>query len=174
MPIGRLRGMAYRDDVQALEARHAALSADLVARVRERDEVARLLADARVHADAEAYIADLESGGPARRRRKRLQLAALTTGIALAFGAVIAMRAKPEDHRAEDSLRAFDKFTDEMCACKDAACANHVSEDMTRWADSMQADWKPAPKFDDAQMKRATDLAKRMGDCMVKAMGAPQ
>lgn len=66
--------MAYRGDVEALEARVAALSADLAQRVRERDEAAQLLAEARARAHAEAYLADLDAGGPARRRRKRLSL----------------------------------------------------------------------------------------------------
>src|SRR5512143_2812960 len=38
--------MTYRDDLEALSARKAALDAELVAKTQERDEAARLLADA--------------------------------------------------------------------------------------------------------------------------------
>lgn len=165
--------MAYRGDVEALEARVAALTADLAVRVRERDETARMLEEARARAHAEAFIADLESGGPARRRRKRLRIATMTAGIAMIVGGLLAYRARshPVD-RFEAAMHTFDQFTGEMCQCKDAACAMHVSDDMTRWATSMQKEWEPPPKLDEAQMKRATEMGQRMGECMTKAMAA--
>jgi hypothetical protein len=165
--------MAYRDDVQALQARVDALSADLATRVRERDEAARMLAEARARADAEAFLADLASGGPARRRRKRLRIAAIAAGFAMIVGGLLAYRAWPRhEHRLEAAMRTFERFTTEMCQCKDTACATHVSDDMTRWATAMQKDWQPPPKLDDAQIKRATELGQRMADCMTKAMTA--
>jgi hypothetical protein len=42
--------MAFRDDIEALEARHAALNAEATKLVRERDAAASLLADARARA----------------------------------------------------------------------------------------------------------------------------
>ena len=165
-------GMAYRDDVQALEARVAALSADLAVRVRERDEVARLLDDARARAHAEAYIADLDSGGPARRRRKRLRIAALTAGLAMIIGGLLAYRARSHEDRFEAAMQTFERFTGDMCQCKDAACAKHVSDDMTTWAMAMEKEWQPPPRLDEAQTKRATEIGTRMADCMVKAMSA--
>jgi hypothetical protein len=165
-------GMAYRDDVAALEARVAALSADLAVRMRERDDAARMLDEARARAHAEAFIADLESGGPARRRRKRLRIAAATAGLAMIVGGVLAYRASHHEHRFEDAMRKLEQFTGEMCLCKDTACVNHVSDDMTRWGTAMQKEWQPPPKLDDAQMKRMTDVGTRMADCMAKAMSA--
>ncbi|MBV8756539.1 MAG: hypothetical protein JO257_04670 [Deltaproteobacteria bacterium] len=162
--------MAYRDDVAALEARVAALSADLAVRERERDEAARLLAEARVRADADAYLADLASGGPARRRRKRLRIAALAAGLVMIVGGLFAYRARHHDDRFEREMRTFERFTDEMCACKDNACAQHVSDDMTKWAQQVEKDWQPMPKFDEAQMKRANDMGMRMARCMQTAM----
>lgn len=170
----RLRGMAYRDDVEALEARFAALSADLAARERERDEVARLLEEARGRAHAEAYIADLESGGPVRRRRKRVRIAAMTAGLAMLVGGLLAYRGQRTDHRFDEAIRGFERFTGEMCQCKDSACAIRVSDDLTRWGTAIQKDWEPAPKLDEAQMKRATALGTRLADCMTRAMAAPQ
>jgi hypothetical protein len=42
--------MAYRSDLEALQARHSALEAEVAALARERDEVAQFLADARARA----------------------------------------------------------------------------------------------------------------------------
>jgi hypothetical protein len=165
--------MAYRDDVAALEARVAALSADLDLRVRERDEAARLLDEARARASAAAYIADLESGGPARRRRKRIRIAAMVAGIAMIVGGLLAYRLRAHhDHRFEDAIQKFEQFTGEMCQCRDSACAQHVADDMTKWSMSMAKEWQPEPKLTSDQMKRATDLGQRMAECMTKAMSA--
>ena len=165
--------MAYRSDVQALEARVEALSVDLAERVRERDEAARMLDEARARASAEAYLADLDSGGPARRRRTRLRLAAMTAGLAMIVGGLLAYRARSHrDHRFEDTMRTFERFSDEMCECKDSACVTHVSDDMTRWAMTIEKEWQPPPKLDSAQTKRATDIGQRMAWCMSKAMSA--
>lgn len=100
--------MAYRDDAQALEARLAALTADVAARERERDEAARTLDEARARAHADAYLADLDAGGPARRRRKRIRIAALIAGLAIIVGGLFAyhFRARP-DHRFEDAMHKF-------------------------------------------------------------------
>lgn len=78
----------------------------------------------------------------------------------------------PLDHSFDDAMRVFERFTGEMCQCRDTACATHVSDEMTRWAMDMQKQWQPPPKLDDEQMKRATDVGKRMADCMTKAMTA--
>lgn len=163
--------MAYRGDVEALEARVAALTADLAERVRERDETARMLEEARARAHADAVIADLESGGPARRRRKRLRIAAMSAGIAMLVGGLLAYRARSHRvDRFEAAMHTFEQFTDEMCQCKDSACAQHISDDMTRWATAMEKEWKPPPKLDEMQTKRATAVGQRMAECMVKAM----
>jgi hypothetical protein len=164
--------MAYRGDVEALEARVAALTADLAVRVRERDEVARLLDEARARAGAEAYFADLASGGPARRRRRRLRIAAITASVAMIVGGLFAYRARSHHDRYETAMRAFEKFTGEMCQCRDSVCAMKVSDELTRWGTAMQKEWQPPPKFDEAQLKRATALGTRLGECMTKAMNS--
>lgn len=166
--------MAYRDDVGALEARVAALSADIAVRLRERDEAARLLDEARARAHAAAYIADLEAGGPARRRRKKVRIAAMLAGVAMIVGGGILALRPHHDDRFETTMRTFEKYTDQMCACRDSACAMHVSDDMTHWAMTVQKEWQPTPKLDDAQMKRATAIGEHMAMCMTKAMAGPE
>jgi len=164
--------MAYRGDVEALEARVAALSVDLAHRVRERDEAAQMLAEARARANAEAYLADLDAGGPARRRRKRLRIAAMAAGIAMIVGGLVAYRARSHPDRFEDAMRTFDRFADEICQCKDSACVTHVSDDMNVWGMKMAKEWGPEPKLESVQMRRATAIAERMGTCMSRVMNA--
>lgn len=163
--------MAYRDDVAALEARVAALSADLAVRQRERDEAARLLAEARARAESDAYLADLASGGPARRRRKRARIAAAIAGVTMIVGGVLAYRVThPKRDRFEEAMRTFQKFSDEMCACKDQTCAQQVSDQMTKWGTEEAKNWEPPPKMTDEQMKRATAVGEQMAKCMTRAM----
>ena len=163
--------MAYRDDVAALEARVAALSADLAVRQRERDDAARLLAEARARADADAYLADLASGGPARRRRKRARIAAAIAGVTMILGGVLAYRlTHPPRDRFDEAMRTFQGFSDEMCACKDSACAQQVSDQMSKWAAEESKHWEPPPKMSEAQMKRATEVGEHMAQCMQRAM----
>lgn len=61
-------------------------------------------------------------------------------------------------------------FTDQLCACKDQPCAQHVSEDMSKWAEEQAKNSAP-PKLTDDQTKRITDISQRMGTCMQQAMG---
>lgn len=164
--------MAYRGDVEALEARVAALSVDLAERVRERDEVVRMLEEARARANAEAFIADLDAGGPARRRRKRLRIAAMAAGIAMIVGGLVAYRVRSHPDRFDQAMHKFEQFTAEMCGCKDSSCVTKVSDDMTKWSMEMQKEWQPSPKLDDEQMRRAEDIGKHMAECMQKAMAS--
>ena len=162
--------MAYRDDVSALEARLAALSADVAVRVRERDEATRMLDEARARAHAEAYLADLAAGGPARRRRKRLRITAMVMGLAMIVGGLFAYHQRPRrDHRFDDAIAKFGQLTNDMCQCRDNACATHVIDDMTRWSTAVTKQW-PEPKLDAAQTKRANDMAMRFATCMQHAM----
>lgn len=162
--------MAYRDDVSALEARLAALSADVAVRVRERDEAARMLDEARARANAEAYLADLDAGGPARRRRKRIRIAAMIAGLAMIVGGLFAVHLRPQrDHRFDDAMHTFERLTNDMCQCRDNACAMRVSDDMTRWGTQLAKEW-PQPKLDETQTKRANDMAMRLATCMQHAM----
>ncbi len=161
--------MAYRSDVDALEARVKHLSAELAERERERDEAARMLAEARAKEQADQLAADYAAGGPQRRRRRRLTIAAAAAATLIA--GLFAWRIA---HRRHDStervLRRLDQFADQMCACPDAACMQHVSEAMASWAIAMEREGVPE-HLDDATMKRAEAIAERVTKCTQKAMG---
>ncbi len=163
--------MAYRSDVDALAARVQALSAELADRERERDEVARMLAEARAKEQADRVAADYAAGGPQRRLRRRLTIA--VSAAATLVAALVAWRVTHRhDDRMERALQRFDRYATEMCECADSGCVQHVSEDMAKWAMQMQKDDFPPPgKIDAATMKRAQAIAERMTKCMEKASG---
>jgi len=162
--------MVYRNDVEALEARHAELEAQVAERARARDEVAQMLVEARVRQETEHRLADLAAGGPARRRRRALRIAAVAVLLALVgIGAVYRFRPTEED-RIEAAIQQLSRFTDQMCTCTTSGCAQQVNGAMTKWAQTMAKDFDPRPQPDSAQMKRAAEIAERMGKCMMKAM----
>ncbi len=161
----------YRDDVEALKARHAVLEAELVERTRARDEVAQMLAEARAREEAERRRADLAAGGPARRWRRGL-LIAVAVGV-LAVAAVVAFfrLATPERHRVDELIAQFSVFVDQMCACPDPTCTHSVQTDLNRWGERLakEEDRRSPADLTDAQRKRVTELAIRMGECIAKA-----
>jgi hypothetical protein len=165
--------MAYRSDVDALEARFQALEADLAERTLERDEAARMLAEARTRAMHEAELADLAAGGPARRRRQRTLIAGMVTVAAMVIGAVGYQRARP---RLRDGMEAvilrFSQLSDEMCACRDRGCAIAVTDEMTRWAQDQASRIGPPGSIDKRFTERATEIARRFASCGQRAMRA--
>ena len=58
----------------------------------------------------------------------------------------------------------------EMCACKDAKCAQDVSDKLVKWTQERAG--KPAPKMSDADAKKAAAIGDEMGKCMQTAMAA--
>ena len=84
----------------------------------------------------------------------------MISGIALAF--LFGLSACKDD-----ATKAMEGFKDEMCACKDKACAEKVVEKMGKWAtdnaDKVKKDEKPTPEQD----KIVTELTA----CTTKAMG---
>jgi hypothetical protein len=70
------------------------------------------------------------------------------------------------------AIAKMQEFTSEMCACKDSACAQRVSDEMTKWGQSMAQsgrDMDMRPTEDET--KQIADITKQMTDCMTKAMG---
>ena len=63
------------------------------------------------------------------------------------------------------------EFKDQMCKCKDRACADKVNDDFTRVMTEMAKEQSDRPSEDD--MKRGAEMAKDYADCMSKAMGVP-
>jgi hypothetical protein len=76
----------------------------------------------------------------------------------------------------ESAIAKMNELADQMCTCRDRACADHVQEVMTTWAAGIAKDGsktKNERKPPDEQMKRMTDVTTKYADCMVKAMMPP-
>jgi hypothetical protein len=93
---------------------------------------------------------------------KKLTLAMMVAMAFLSFGC------KKKGSDAGNAMAKMSEFADEMCKCKDAKCAQEVSDKMTKWGQEQSKNAKEPPKMNEA----AQEIGKRMGECMTKAMGA--
>ncbi len=74
---------------------------------------------------------------------------------------------------AGEAMAKMEEFSNEMCKCKDKACAEKVQEGMTKWSTDMAAkagDKKDPPKMDEAAAKKMTEVGQKYAECMGKAM----
>jgi len=165
--------MAYRSDVDALEARLVALRGEVGEKTRERDEVAHLLTEARARAAADGLAADWAAGGPQRRRKRRIWLAAIAATVAL-LGTLLTLRVMQPRH--PDPLarvaRQLTIFTDAICACHDKQCADGVNDVLTRWAQELARDQQQQAQATptEDQMKEFQVLGERYATCMTRAL----
>lgn len=87
----------------------------------------------------------------------------------LAFGGC---KKKGGGESAGAAMAKMTEFKDEMCKCKDAKCAQDVSEKMTKWSQEQAKNQKEPPKMSEADTKRAAALGEELGKCMQTAMAA--
>ena len=161
--------MAYRSNVEALEARLKDLESQVGDRTRERDEVAALLAEARAKDDAERHVAE----APRRRRKRRIIVLAALASLAVIAAAFAVFRTtcRNETDQFAEAIATLEKFTDDMCRCRDAACAQKVSDAMTTWSREMaKRHPKPPSRLTSQQEKDITAIADKLGRCMQTAM----
>jgi hypothetical protein len=99
---------------------------------------------------------------------KNLTIAFLATASLFAVGAC----KKKGGGDAGEAVAKMTEFKDQMCACKDKACADKVQEGMTKWSTEMaaKAGDKKEAKTDEATMKKMTEVGQAYGECMTKAM----
>jgi hypothetical protein len=74
----------------------------------------------------------------------------------------------------EHAMRAMQQFSDQMCACKDAPCAQQVADDMTKWSQQMAREHPDPPQMTEESTRRAMAIGEKMGQCMQTAMAASQ
>jgi hypothetical protein len=80
-------------------------------------------------------------------------------------------RASMSKADVQAEMAKMEEFAGKMCGCKDATCAQRVSEEMTKWGqEEAKKDYKPTT-FSDADQKRMTTATERLTKCMTKAMG---
>jgi len=78
------------------------------------------------------------------------------------------------DHVTFDAaIKAMERFRDEMCGCKDTACAQQVSDEMSKWSEQMSKELDDPPRMTEEDTKRATAIGETMGKCMQQAMSVP-
>ena len=68
--------------------------------------------------------------------------------------------------KADEAIAAFKKAADDMCACKDKACAEKVTEKMMKMGEKHKD-----TKATESQMKVAPGITEELTKCMSKAMG---
>ncbi len=168
--------MAYRNDVDALEARLVAIQGELDDATRQRDVAAHLLEEARARAATEGLAADWAAGGPQRRRRRRVRILIATLAFTLVGGLVTYRVTRDRGAPDLDEVMArLTTFTDQMCACHDKGCATQVMDGLTAWSTEMARTQSPKPvDLDDATRQRMSQLGERLGQCITKSMTPPE
>src|SRR4051794_31791117 len=73
---------------------------------------------------------------------------------------------------AGEAMAKMSEFKDQMCACKDKACADKVQDSMNKWsAENAKSAGDSKDKPDEKTMKEMQDVGTKYGECMAKAMG---
>ena len=90
--------------------------------------------------------------------------------ITVALLAFAGCKKKETNSSAAAAMAKMAEFKDEMCKCKDAKCAQDVSDKMTKWSQEQTKAGQATPKMTDADQKKAADLGEEMGKCMQAAM----
>ncbi|MFN0251276.1 MAG: hypothetical protein ACKV2T_30655 [Kofleriaceae bacterium] len=97
---------------------------------------------------------------------KNLTIAFLATASLFAVGAC----KKKGGGGAGEAAAKMSELKDQMCACKDKACADKVQESMTKWTTEMAGKADKNAKMDEASTKKMAELGLAYGECMTKAM----
>lgn len=168
--------MAYRNDVDALEARLSAVQRDLDAATRDRDETARMLDEARDRVRNDDLAADYAAGGPQRRSRRRALIIGATAALATIGGFATYKLTRPSaGAQFEQIYTQFVGFETAMCKCTDKVCADAVMDGMNKWGQALAKEQPQHPtQPTEEQMKRMTTVAEHFGQCMTKAMTPPE
>jgi hypothetical protein len=64
------------------------------------------------------------------------------------------------------TLARLERFSDEMCGCRDRDCADRVVDDMMRWSHDLTTAGKGSPLVNSVQGSRAKAAADRVSRCM--------
>ena len=148
----------YRNDLESLEARHATLETEVADTVRQRDEAARMLEEARAQRRAASYARP-------RRPRRTLGVVVAASAVLLLLATVVCVKKRNKsERRMQHAATQLERLADEVCACPDRACAMAVQGRSSRWGITGVSTGGPAP-----ETKRRLNLAgKRLYACMTK------
>jgi hypothetical protein len=93
--------------------------------------------------------------------------------ISIAFLAAVSLASFgcPKKSSSGDAIVRQTEFRDRMCACKDRACAEKVTEDLTRWGqEQAKASGDKIIKMSDDDMKKSAAVSGEMSACMTKIL----
>ena len=71
--------------------------------------------------------------------------------------------------KGSEAIAKMKSFKNSMCACKDKACAEKVTKDMSDWQEknaSKYKDYKPS----ESEMKEAASISEELSKCTMKLM----
>jgi hypothetical protein len=73
--------------------------------------------------------------------------------------------------QSELAFEAMHGFKEQMCACRDKACADRVQDELVQWSSEMarSADMRPG-SFTEEQMRAMQDLGTGYAECMMAAL----
>ncbi len=97
------------------------------------------------------------------------------TKLMFACVAAFALTACPHKHDSGgDALSKMTELKDKMCACKTPACATAVTEEQTKWAQSM-AKTEPQ-KLSEEETKKLAAVGQAFAKCLAEAtkVAAPE
>ena len=71
-----------------------------------------------------------------------------------------------------NAIRKMTEFKDMMCQCADKTCADHVTDQMTKWSMEMAKHVDRDFKVTEEETKQMTKVTEEFTQCAVKAMSA--
>jgi hypothetical protein len=90
------------------------------------------------------------------------------SGVVLAaLAAMFGCKDTTSGPAATNAIARLSAFKEQMCACRDTACAKQVSAEMAVWGRDQATD-KPAALGAEEQTK-ASELGTQLGECMMRA-----
>jgi hypothetical protein len=93
-------------------------------------------------------------------------------GLMIKTMVLVGALAACKSHPNEDALARMEAFSHAMCACKDKACADKLTADLTRWGEEMSRSPDANRKPDPEVAQRAADVMTKYSECMTKLMMA--
>ncbi len=99
----------------------------------------------------------------------KLMIALAATMALTSFGC----KKKAASGNASEAIAKMTDFKDRMCACKDAACAKAVNEEMTKWAQEEAKKTNGPVSLSEADQKKSSEIGTALGECLQKAGGGP-
>jgi hypothetical protein len=95
---------------------------------------------------------------------KKISIAFLAAMSLASFGC-------PKKTSSGDAIAKLTELRDKMCACKDKACTEKVTEELTRWGqDQAKVAGDQGVKMSDDETKKSAAVSGEIGTCMAKVL----